>query len=224
MVADRLVREPEFAKRLNQACDTNAHAPDLHRGRYVWLREELAKRFNENVSIETCRKWFAGESRPRPAKMAKVAQLLEVDVAWLSLGVDPEIGPKEKRLRNAMADGVVNVVAGLIQMDGGRPAFPDETDKRATDENIDLYAIIKGANYAFHITLGELVDDKLRFPVPAKNDAVIVLGVVREGFSVRIFEISPEIIATSGVARSSSARLDVAESDLRPVSTFAERL
>lgn len=208
---------------MDKACNGNPLAPDLHNGRYVWLKSQLEQKFGETVSIETCRKWFAGEARPRPNKMSKIAQILEVDIAWLSLGIDPDIAPRERRLRNAMADGVVNVVAGLIQMDGGRPAFPADDDKRAEEEGIDLYTIIKGANYAFHISLGEIEGKKLRFPVPAKNDAVIVLGVIRDGLNLKIFEISHDVIAT-GVRRGDSISVETTESALRPVKGFSERL
>jgi hypothetical protein len=44
------------------------------------------------------------------------------------MGIDPEFQPHERKLRNAMADGAVNLVAGFIQMDGAYPAFPEESD------------------------------------------------------------------------------------------------
>lgn len=221
--ATRTIRSPEFARRLEVAVDNYPHAPPLHRGRYSWLQEELKRRFDESVSIETCRKWFAGEARPRPDKVAKIAQLLGVDVGWLSTGVDPEISPRERKLRDAMVDGVVNVVAGIIQMDGGHPAFPDDNDQRAREDSIDLYAVIRGANYGFHVTLGTENKKSFTFPVPAHAGTAFVLGVVKEGMSFKMYEITPEVIAT-GTRRGSSVVVDVDESDLIPITSFEDRL
>lgn len=90
-----------------------------------------------------------------------------------------------------MANGVVNVVVGLIQMDGGSPAFPADDDTRAQRENIDIYAVIKGAQYSFHVAFA--VGDA-NFVVPTRYENTIVLGVRRHGMSFEIFELPPELI------------------------------
>lgn len=141
-----------------------------------------------------------GESKPRQDKNGLLAKLLEVDPSWLFMGIDSDLGPRERKARNAMADGVVNVVAGLIQMDGGSPAFPADDDARATKDNVDLYAVIKGAQYVFHVALG---NDDGRFVVPTQHENVIVLGVRRKGFSFEIYELPPEVI-TEGQRRGGS--------------------
>lgn len=45
--------------------------------------------------------------------MSALAQLLEVDLGWLTLGTKPEMTPKERKARNAVADGAVNLVAAV---------------------------------------------------------------------------------------------------------------
>lgn len=215
----RLIREPAFAGRFQQACDNHLMVPAKHNGRLTWIRRELIERFQEDVSVETIRKWFAGEVKPRPEKLSKLAQLLEVDVAWLSLGVDSDLQPRERRVRNAMAEGVVNVVAGLIQMDGSSPAFPEGGDK-----NVDLHAIIKGAKYDIHASLGKLSGRSMRFSVPTKYQDLLVLGVIRRGFSLEIVELPAEVIKTGRRHGGSiEVTIDAEKHSLKRIESFAER-
>lgn len=162
---------------------------------------------------------------PRPDKLAKIAQLLEVDVAWLSLGVDHSLQPRERKVRNAMADGAVNVIAGLIQMDGGHPAFPESSDKDAQKNHVDLHAIIKGAKYDLHISLGEVEGSNIRFAIPTTYDQVLVLGVVKRGFEIDVFEIPAESIE-AGQRHGGSIEVVVAEADARQrrIESFKNRL
>lgn len=88
---ERIIRDPEFARRLDSACDASGLCPPLHKGRLTWVQHELKRHFKEEVSVETVRKWFAGEAKPRQDKVAKLAKLLQVDVSWLSLGVEDGI-------------------------------------------------------------------------------------------------------------------------------------
>lgn len=218
----KVIRDPEFAKRFEQACDANPLIPPKHKGRLVWVQENLAKRFDENVSIETVRKWFSGEAKPRPDKLAKLAQFLEVDHSWLSLGVTPDLQPREQKVRNAMADGAVNLVAGLIQMDGGHPAFPANSESGSF---VDMHAIIRGAKYDLHVALGEDDGEALRFGVPNKSDSLIILGVVKTGFTVEIFEITQELIQ-AGTRHGGSIEVVVERGDerLREIDSFKNRL
>jgi transcriptional regulator with XRE-family HTH domain len=162
--AERIIRDPEFAKRFESACDRNDHCPPLHKGRLTWVQTELERHFKERVSIETVRKWFAGEVRPRPDKLAKLAELLQVDGSWLSLGVDKGLAPRELKARGREIEGAVNVVAGFIEIEGGHAAFASEDDQK--NKAIDLYAIIKGAKYDLHVAFCE--DGMFRVPTIMK--------------------------------------------------------
>lgn len=219
---DRVIRDSAFAKRFEQACDKFAQVPPKHAGRLTWIRDTLTSRFDENVSIESVRKWFAGEAKPRPDKLAKLASILEVDVVWLSLGIDQALEPRELKARRAMADGAVNLVAGLIQMDGGHPAFPSEDDGSEA-AGVDLHAIIRGAKYDFHISLGTKDDSGLRFAIPANYHNLVVLGVVRTGFLFEIYEIPSEQIA-SGDHHGGSIDLLLPATALHQIKDFKNRI
>lgn len=220
------VTDPAFAQRFNQACDANPHCPPKNFGRLGWIQAELKKR-GESVTQETVRKWLSGIIKPRGAKHVRLAEILSVDDSWLYLGSEPTLTPRERKVRNAMVDGVVNLVAGFIQMDGGHPAFPEERKGRAASDLVDLHAVIKGANYAFHVSLGELIGDKeWQFAVPASHEGLIVLGVIREGFCVRIVEMDPDVINESGRHSRGSIEVTLPESAIgeHEIKSFANRL
>lgn len=187
------IRDAAFAHRLSVACDAYPLAPPQQRGRLTWLSNELKARFGTKVSIETARKWFGGVARPRPDKMAQIAELLQVDVAWLSLGLKPVEKPKERAARNARANGAVNVVAGFIQLGGGTVAFPKQDD---TD--VDFYAILRGEQIAFSVKMARPVSDddgSYAFDVPQQRDDLTVLGVLpREGFEVEVYHLPNEVL------------------------------
>lgn len=232
----RNARDRPFALRLQKACDQNSHVPAYNHGRQAWVRQQLDQRFGTSVSNETVSKWFTGVARPRPDKIRLLAKLLDVDEAWLALGVEPELDPRERKIRNAMADGAVNVVAGFIQMTGGHPAFPEDNDVRAkSGVRIDLYAIIKGAHYALHVALAqEDGDGGYRFAIPYGHEDCVVIGVVqREPLACDFLELSPDVVNTHGLRRSGyievtmSRRGDdyVTEGETwRRITTFGERL
>lgn len=212
----KVIRHPEFAKRLDSACDSIGHCPPKHKGRQSWVMRELKTRFKEEVTPETVRKWFAGEAMPRPDKTALLAEMLMVDVAWLQIGVDPDMTPRDRKARNAVADGAVNAVAGFIQMDGGHPAFPKG------GHPVDLHAIIRGAKYDFHICTA---DADGHFHVPVDNEELIVLGVTRgEGFCLEIYELTPDVIEKHGNRRGGSIEVTVPTKKLRRVESFSNRL
>ncbi|MEO5866457.1 MAG: helix-turn-helix transcriptional regulator [Sphingomonas sp.] len=226
IVSGKVIRDAAFALRLEQSCDASPHCPPMHRGRLTWIAEQLTKQFKEQVSVQTVARWMNGEAKPRQAKNVKLATLLNVDPVWLYMGVESDITPRERKVRNAMADGAVNVVAGLIQMDGGYPAFPEEKDTRAHREHVDLYAVIKGANYALHVALGKETDGGYSFSVPANHDHVVMLGAVRDGFAFRIVELTTDLMEAHG--NTSGRSMTIALSDdvmaKHQLSSFAQRL
>ncbi|USI72998.1 hypothetical protein [Sphingomonas morindae] len=141
---------------------------------------------------------------------------------WLYNGVDPVMPMCEKRIHGANASAAVNLIAGFIQMDGGTPAFPDEGDKQAQQDDVELHAIIKGASYRLHVSLGQRKGKAAHFPVPARHENVIVLGVVRDGFSTQVVEITADMIEEHGTKHGGS--IDVALTKLEPIDSFDRRL
>lgn len=214
----KVIRDAAYAQRLTLACDRSSLCPPLHQGRLVWIVENLQKRFHLDVTTETVRKWMHGESKPRLDKNDKLSELLGVDPVWLYQGIDPALSPRERKARNAMADGAVNVIAGFIQMDGGSVAFPED----GGPANVDMFAIIKGGQYAIHVCLGEERDGQYHFPAPTDYSGVVVLGVIRSGFSVLVTELTPEIIEENGGRRGGAIDVSLGEIDL--IESFARRL
>lgn len=221
------VVHPEFARRVTLACEGNTKVPPLNFGRLGWFVKQFEDRFGEPVTVETIRKWFAGESRPRPNAMAGLAQILEVDEAWLAVGKTPEVSPKQQKVRNATAEGAVNLIVGLIQMAGGHPAFPAENDSLAQHDKIDFYAVIKGAQYRIHVALAQSFSDGLSFAIPVEAvEGAFVIGLLPTGeLTFKLYELDRENVEAKATRKGDAYRLPVgAAADFREITSFANRL
>jgi hypothetical protein len=197
-----IIRDKEFAKRLLIACEGNTHCPTVGRGKQKWLREEIEQRFGKEASAspEAMRKYFAGIMRPRPKLMSHIAEVLEVDEGWLSLGIKADFTPLEQRRHNAMASGAANIVAGLIQLNGGYVAFPDEGKKA----DGDLFAIIAGKQVKVDVRLiQETKDHEFRLDIDAGFDDRIVLALLpaKAPNYFRLFRIETDAIKSHGKRR-----------------------
>lgn len=228
-VKPKKIVHPEFAKRMLLACDGNPNVPLPNHGRLGWFVTEIDRRFGAPLTIETVRKWFAGETIPRTKMMGYLAAVLEVDHAWLAVGTTSQVSEKQKKVRNAVADGAVNLVAGLIQICGGSPAFPDDKDRRATEDKIDIYAVIKGAQYSFHVCFGERNGDQHQFVIPTEAlRSAIVIGVIRTGeLAFRFFELESELVAERGQRKGGFFTLNAPadpKTEWKEITTFSERL
>ena len=134
-----------FAGRLDQACD-KAGVPARNHGRLRWIRDGLARRFGEDITVESVRKWLAGEALPRPKKLKKLAELLGVDEGWLYSGLregleekaaafdhrQPQAEPGDRgqlfldRIRQRFA-GTVTILPGVDLTD---PTWEEGDDRR----------------------------------------------------------------------------------------------
>jgi hypothetical protein len=196
------VREPGFAKRLQQAMDNNPYVPDMMYGRMTWVRKELESRFGVKVSLQGLGRWYYGETKPKVGNLVALAKLLDVDSIWLAHGIESEMTPREQKVRNALVDGAVNLVAGLIQMNGGHPAFPESDDERAEKSRIDLYAIIKGAQYAFHVSTAQEVPGAQRFILPTNYMEAFQMGVVLTDMAgITLIEITEDLVEQRGTKK-----------------------
>jgi transcriptional regulator with XRE-family HTH domain len=184
------IRNKAFGKRLSQAVSSHPRAPGGH-GQQAWLRQELKNRFALETSKESLSKWFAGVVLPRPRTLNQIAEVLQVDPAWLSMGVTPITKPKEKMVRNAVASGVVNYVAGLIQMQGGTIAFP-----ASESEDIDLIAIVNGEHLSFQVKAFQHEKSMLKLHLSPKVEGLTVLGVdLGKGFAdTEIIRVPHDVI------------------------------
>ncbi len=228
-MSDEKILHPDFAERFQLACEGNPHVPPQHYGRLGWIVKQLQERFQIKTTPETVRRWSAGEARPRADKMKALAQLLQVDQAWLALGEQSSDTPRERKLRDAEQDGAVNVLAGVIRMCGGNPAFPTLDDEQATANLTDLYAIIKGAQYAMHVVTPVVRKGFIEITVSAKaRKSVVIVVVMKPGLNFEFYELPFDVIEESGELKSGSYTLKAdTEADIegiRRIETFAERL
>lgn len=214
----------DFGRRLEQACDGHPDVPPLNHGRLGWFVDQLAMH-DVTVAKETVRKWFAGDTRPRQRPMQALAKILKVDEGWLVAGKQPEFTETQRKTQNVVAGAAVNLVAGFIQMGGGHPSFPQEDDDVAKSSRIDLYAIIRGAHYRFHIaTIIGGPDGHFMVPAEARGNT-IVLGVVPlDGFQVLIYELDWETVQSAGVRKPGGFEVRLADAPFKEIKSFAERL
>ena len=170
------------------------------------------------------RKWFNGEKKPRDDQMAQLAKLLDCDVSWLALGKSNAPTTKERLSRDGAASGAVNLVAGLIQMTGGTPAFPTD-EQRDTKPHIDLFAVIKGEQYQIHVSVSATDSEGAHtFRVALKQtDDCVIIGlrwVSMQDFT--LFEIDAE--AASSSAKVSGAYVVGEAKVIKKINTFSQRL
>ena len=177
------VTHEEFARRFQAACTGNPNVPEKNKGRLGWFREQFANRFGVSVTEESVRRWEAGLTRPHPhQKMVQLAEILRVDVAWLTTGQAGGVTKKQALAKSELASGSVNLVAGLMKMSGNHPAFPGEDDEFARENNIDLYCIVRGVQKRYHVAVAEIgKNGQPTFTVPVTTGKVIVLGVIPTG-------------------------------------------
>lgn len=223
----KIIRDKDFGLRMEKACDASSYVPPLNKGRLGWIQAQMQDRFGEKISLESIRKWLAGEVKPTDARLRQLAVILDVDESWLALGIQPDLDPRARRVRNAMADGAVNVLAGVIQMAGGNPAFPEANDVRAEKQHIDLYAIIKGAQYAIHVALAHVDGDDLRFTIPTSHEEIFVIGVEAiAGPGVIFYELASDLITQNGEHRGGAIELTLSRKDAgsRRITDFSKRI
>lgn len=219
-----IIRHPEFADRLTKTADMNPNVPPMRSGRLTYVQGQLKKRGQE-LSLESVRKWFSGEAMPHRDRGELLAEILGVDSAWLMLGTEGQGTPQQRRARNAMVEGAVNLVAGLCQMDGAVIAFPDDDDRFALAQHIDLQVIIRGANYPIHVVVAEeREDNQCVFSVPTDLRNTVPIGVMRlDGFNFSVFEITDEAIELGTAGVRGKMEVNCRSQGVREIESFKDR-
>jgi hypothetical protein len=158
-----------FSERLNKALDIHPLAPPNDSGRQAWVWQELKKRGKE-VSRVSVHKWFRGTNYPRPDTLPILADILKVDVGWLSYQVGA-VTRDEKRLQNSKASGSVLIVAGFLRMSNISCAFPKEDSPHT-----HIIAIIGGEQRLIHVVASpDDANPVIRLPLEyAKCDNIMV--------------------------------------------------
>lgn len=214
---------PDFAERLNNAAEMNPNIPPIRKGRLVFIQEQLRKK-GHNVTIESIRKWFSGENMVAPNRATDLAEIMRVDDSWLMFGAGENERPQQKRARNALADGGVNLVAALCQLDGATVAFPEEDDRFAISQHIDLHAIIRGASYAIHVVAAEERDGGRFFSVPLNLRNTVPIGIERIGdFQFNVYEITNEAIEYGAAGRTGKIEVGIGDNGVRRITSFKDR-
>ena len=132
----------EFALRLKQACDRSQDVPALGKGQQTWLSDRLG------ISQEAVRRYFEGQSRPRPKLMTQLAKILNVDESWLALGKSSELSDNERKQYSQKADAAAYMLFGIFMSAGYTCAFEEE------EPGVDFYAIRSGKQIAVSVTVG----------------------------------------------------------------------
>jgi len=133
--------------------------------------------------------------------MKELARLLEVDEAWLSLGITPALDPADMRVRNTQGEGASNTFMGLAQLNGARVALPDDKDPRAAF--VDFYAVFRGQQVPFHVSLAtELAAATYNLVLPKEYDQCVTVGAVHsESMQVKYLRLPVPKIDTHKVRR-----------------------
>lgn len=221
------IAHPDFAVRMQQAADANPNVPPVNYGRLGWVVEALASKFEYATNVETVRKWFAGETMPRQKPAKLLAEVLNVTPEWLTLGASTDLGIKERKARNALAEGAVNVIVGMVQMAGWNVAFPDAADGDARKQKIDFYAIIRGAKYSFHIVAAVRNGGDWKVSVPAEALETFLIALMPlTSTSFNLIELPKETLLERGKHKGGSVDVMIPEGmdDWRQIKSFAERL
>lgn len=188
------------------ACDNLPEVvPPYGQGRQVYIARKM------KVTQEAVRKWFTGDARPKLHKMRALAALLDVDEAWLSLGIEPEVGRKEKRIHTERTEGAVYLVFGAMAMGGGHCAFPSNKDPRSA--YVDFYSIIRGQQAAIHVSTARQTSAGVyEFIVPREYDDVLCVGVVPiRGFRSEFIELRQELIEKHKQRKGSGFAISIAK-------------
>jgi hypothetical protein len=222
-MSDNKIVHPEFAERMLHACDRNPDVPPINYGRLGWFVSQFKDRYDSDVTQETIRKWFAGESRPRHRAMTMLATILKVEESWLALGKDTSIPEKEHKIISSRASGAVNLIAGMVQLCGSTPAFP------AKEGPIDLQAVIRAAMFNFHIVYGVPNTKGFTFSVRIDATECLVIAVVQlEPLQFEVFELDWKKIESLGSRKSGhfvvNETLEGLRTNWRKIETFSDRL
>lgn len=117
----------------------------------------------------------------RDKTLRALAHVIGQTPSWLLIGDTGALPLKEQRVRNAAADGAVNVLAGFLRMNGASAAFPDPSMKDEIDHHVDILATIKGGIYRISVITAQLVEGEqwlFAAPFAAISERIKVIGVV----------------------------------------------
>lgn len=171
-----------------------------------WIQKEMRTR-DVRVSLETVRKWLAGEGRPRPDKMDTLAKVLNVDVHWLTHGTRPDVAANLGEARENVSNAAVMYMAGLIGLSGAQVAFVDDDDPQSA--NTHFFAIHNGRHRRFFVVAGvKTTSGTMRFTLPVSHEKTTLIGLVKmPSIRVGVYVIPEEVAAKFARVRGDFAEL-----------------
>jgi transcriptional regulator with XRE-family HTH domain len=180
-------RADTFSNRLKKICDETPDIPDYGHGRQAYIADKLS------VTQEAVRKWFSGDSLPRPEKMKKLAKILDVDEAYLALGQVQEQTPHQRRMTTRRTNAATHFVYGLLSLSGAHCAFASENDPRR--DRVDLYTIVDGEQAAIHVCFAAHINDHFEVSAPFEYQDIHCIVVIAEAdMHVRLVDLPSAVI------------------------------
>jgi len=173
----------QFSERLARAVEGYPLAPPTPHGRVTWLMRELEKQIGVKVSLNTAHKWMTGASRPREDRVRDLARMLRVDEIWLAFGKAPTATPVQVESQAHRARGATLLVAGLIEVCGGRVSFADDGKSLSVSHD--------GVNFGLVPVVGQVSESKISFVVPepvGDSRVVAVVPNARGAFDVDLLD------------------------------------
>ncbi|QQA44033.1 hypothetical protein [Pelagovum pacificum] len=167
----------EFGYRLRLAVESHPDSPEMVQGRQKWLKNRLLEEARVDVSSNTINKWYRGLARPRYGKLHAIAELLQVDESWLALGRRPLDNQTDLPADAGSASGPVLLLAGMIELLGGKVTFPKPGEGRP-----HIYANLGDSHGGIVICNSMGRDDETSFIVaePVGDNRIIGLIEVDE--------------------------------------------
>lgn len=191
----------DFSDRLKQACNLRPELPRKGAGLHSWLKDKMG------VSHETISKWFSGESRPRPARMKKLATILGVNEAWLAVG-SPLITSGAQKALEVRQEGIENIFMGLMKLNGAHCAAPDEAEDESSKTS--FYAIREGVLTRYAVLLAEQHGHSFSCKIPVNySSATVVVSFCTEPSRVLFFKIPHDLIDTFGKHMGGYIKIDI---------------
>jgi len=114
--------------------------------------------------------WGNGTALPRPDSITTLAKLLKFDVVWLQMGRKPGAPASAVAVESAKTTGAVMLLAGAVEVAGGRVTFPE-----AKDELPHLWANIGTARFDVIVVGPTFAPETVSFvvPVPVGQSRVV---------------------------------------------------
>lgn len=146
----------DFKDRFTKACLDNPDIPPFNRGQQSFIAQ------NVGVSQEAVRKWFYGESKPKPPTAKKLAKLLKVDYVWLMMGENQ--GETEvKKVAAQRQDSAVYAFMAFLLEHGHSAAFEQR------DSDIDIFSIQDGVQNQYTVRAAESSEDSMLVSFPSSS-------------------------------------------------------